>query len=655
MSYQKGLVAFVAVLCIANAAADELTAMIERDLAALGYDTGSVDGEADMRTAIAISQFQAENGLEVTGEVSPQLAGILANEVKQSGTSAQTPATAAATTTSTASTASEQACLQQKIAAAEQQQASKKKGLGGMFSSLSKTVAKYGNNDLAEVTSEVYEASATVNDLAAAARDLGITESEIAECTSGSSSQVATAAGAVTGGTAIPTTQEPAAVPATAAASSVAQTGGYAGKAHFASSITELSAFDAGIEKCQGQRGDYRSRFDSLVSAAHPDFRTEAMSRYDQNYSGMKQIQIGLPSGTSSMFPCSDLERIKASADRTLNRLGANCATASQCAEGSTQTSIPATGSSSSSQVAAASATDGYGAVISTSTAAQPAGPNVRYAEQGAFQSGSFMLGQFDAMVEACTGTRPGFRAEVESLVTEAHPGYRAEALSLYDSQYQSTSQAAVNADGECLDAQVANIRRQADTTLENLRPKVLPSPPAVQSAAAASAGASSSSQVTTTSATGAVIASGGSDGVIDEGEADPAAAASSDPTGYLASSLPTSTYRPTAQSCDYEIRQDRLFGVCAHGGFEFSIRDIGSVQFSGMVRFKCKDDTRCLTYKQETSNGIRGISFDTKYDAARVQALGGLYDYMQSLKTALEAWAASEGASIAVECHHYC
>jgi hypothetical protein len=55
MRYRKGLVVFVALFCFANAGADELTAMIERDLAALGYETGNVDGEADMRTAIAIS------------------------------------------------------------------------------------------------------------------------------------------------------------------------------------------------------------------------------------------------------------------------------------------------------------------------------------------------------------------------------------------------------------------------------------------------------------------------------------------------------------------------------------------------------------------------------------------------------------------------
>jgi hypothetical protein len=60
---------------------DDLTQSVQNLLQALGYDPGNTDGEATMQTAIAISQFQAEKGLEVTGEVSPQLAGILSAEV----------------------------------------------------------------------------------------------------------------------------------------------------------------------------------------------------------------------------------------------------------------------------------------------------------------------------------------------------------------------------------------------------------------------------------------------------------------------------------------------------------------------------------------------------------------------------------------------
>lgn len=60
---------------------DDLTQMVQNHLDALGYDTGNTNGEMSLETTIAISQFQAEKGLTVTGEVSPQLAGVLSAEV----------------------------------------------------------------------------------------------------------------------------------------------------------------------------------------------------------------------------------------------------------------------------------------------------------------------------------------------------------------------------------------------------------------------------------------------------------------------------------------------------------------------------------------------------------------------------------------------
>ena len=43
-------------LSLVPARADDLTMMIEEHLASLGYDTGTVDGEAGVKTAVAISQ-----------------------------------------------------------------------------------------------------------------------------------------------------------------------------------------------------------------------------------------------------------------------------------------------------------------------------------------------------------------------------------------------------------------------------------------------------------------------------------------------------------------------------------------------------------------------------------------------------------------------
>lgn len=60
---------------------ENLTEMVQNHLQALGYDPGNTSGEVTLETTIAISQFQAESGLAVTGEVTPQLAGALAAEV----------------------------------------------------------------------------------------------------------------------------------------------------------------------------------------------------------------------------------------------------------------------------------------------------------------------------------------------------------------------------------------------------------------------------------------------------------------------------------------------------------------------------------------------------------------------------------------------
>ncbi|HUG99270.1 MAG TPA: peptidoglycan-binding domain-containing protein [Gammaproteobacteria bacterium] len=60
---------------------DDMAQMVQKHLQALGYDPGNADGDVTTDTIIAISEFQADQGLKVTGEVSPQLAGVLSAEV----------------------------------------------------------------------------------------------------------------------------------------------------------------------------------------------------------------------------------------------------------------------------------------------------------------------------------------------------------------------------------------------------------------------------------------------------------------------------------------------------------------------------------------------------------------------------------------------
>lgn len=169
------------------AAADELTQMVEDSLSQLGYDTGVVDGEADVKTAIAVSQYQAEKGLDVTGEISPQLAGMLAADVKNGGVvTASAPAAAPVPVAQPAPdpaalAAAQQACLQQKMAEQQAKQ-QKKKAFGKMLSAIGNTAFKYGDYDTAQTVSEVYSAEASASDIAQAAKDMGLTEQDVADC-----------------------------------------------------------------------------------------------------------------------------------------------------------------------------------------------------------------------------------------------------------------------------------------------------------------------------------------------------------------------------------------------------------------------------------------------------------------------------------------
>ncbi len=61
--------------------ADNLLVQIQTDLATLGYEPGNTNGVLDTMTQVAISQFQAEAGMTVTGEPSQAVATALRNAV----------------------------------------------------------------------------------------------------------------------------------------------------------------------------------------------------------------------------------------------------------------------------------------------------------------------------------------------------------------------------------------------------------------------------------------------------------------------------------------------------------------------------------------------------------------------------------------------
>lgn len=152
--------------------ADGLVLMIQEDLAELGYNV-SPTGAMDTNTAVAISQYQAENDMPVTGEPSPQLAGILAaGKSSAAGKKQRSPEELQA---------AQQACLQEKMAAAQAGQ-KKKRGFGSLIRGVGRLAGQTGNFDLLETTNDVYQAGATAEDFSRAAKDLGLTEDEVEAC-----------------------------------------------------------------------------------------------------------------------------------------------------------------------------------------------------------------------------------------------------------------------------------------------------------------------------------------------------------------------------------------------------------------------------------------------------------------------------------------
>jgi len=177
---------------VAAQADPELVKMAQKDLTALGYDPGNIQGEMTTETIVAVSKFQAEHNMEVTGEVTPQLVGALkaaVNRKDQPGAAvASAPAAAAAPMTPEQQQADlqarQQACLQEKYAAAQERQ-KKKRGMMRLLSAVSRTSGMAGGDlghDISRATWVAYGANATADDLSAAAKDLGLTEEEMEEC-----------------------------------------------------------------------------------------------------------------------------------------------------------------------------------------------------------------------------------------------------------------------------------------------------------------------------------------------------------------------------------------------------------------------------------------------------------------------------------------
>jgi peptidoglycan hydrolase-like protein with peptidoglycan-binding domain len=171
-----------------TASSDELTQIVQQDLSTLGYDPGQVDGEPSTKTIIAVSTFQSEQGMEVTGEITPQLAGVIKAAITKQGSSVNSAQVAPAVRPKQAAAdlkARQDACLQDKVEAARRSSQTKS-GLGKLFSAVSRSASSYGGGEVAtQVSTTATDASsinATITDLEGAAKDLGISQSDIDAC-----------------------------------------------------------------------------------------------------------------------------------------------------------------------------------------------------------------------------------------------------------------------------------------------------------------------------------------------------------------------------------------------------------------------------------------------------------------------------------------
>ncbi|HSQ69135.1 MAG TPA: hypothetical protein VLM41_03550 [Steroidobacteraceae bacterium] len=141
-----------------------------------------------------MKQMASGGGFEMTTEVQQIVVNPAAAPAGQAGgpcaptglsaapAAPANPATVAVAPQSPeAAKAAQEACLKEKIQQAQAAQ-QKKRGMGKLLGAVGRAASLLGEADLARTVNDLYSANATAADLADAARDLGLTEDEIAEC-----------------------------------------------------------------------------------------------------------------------------------------------------------------------------------------------------------------------------------------------------------------------------------------------------------------------------------------------------------------------------------------------------------------------------------------------------------------------------------------
>jgi hypothetical protein len=117
----------------------------------------------------------------------PGMAGLPAgmpatlSAAPQAAAPATAPATAPTGGTAEAREQARQACLAEKVRQAQAAQ-KKKRGFGSLMNAAGRVASRLGGAEVTQAIGDISTASATAEDLASAARDLGLTEDDIAAC-----------------------------------------------------------------------------------------------------------------------------------------------------------------------------------------------------------------------------------------------------------------------------------------------------------------------------------------------------------------------------------------------------------------------------------------------------------------------------------------
>ena len=107
--------------------------------------------------------------------------GMSMNAVPPAAAQASAPTGPATPAAAADGRGAQQACLEER--ARKQQQAQKKKrGLGSLVSAVARNAGRLGGEAITSVIGEAQNARATADDLSAAAKDLGLSEDDVAAC-----------------------------------------------------------------------------------------------------------------------------------------------------------------------------------------------------------------------------------------------------------------------------------------------------------------------------------------------------------------------------------------------------------------------------------------------------------------------------------------